>query len=196
MAGALLLVACGDDETTDSTDAPAAETTDAAGAETTRCAGTDTTGCRHRHHRCRRRRPARSPVPGVPGQRRQGQPDRPARRMGELQGHPAVVRATSTRASRTPCQNPDGSSQEELDAVDQPRWPGRHAGRDRRQPGQGQRSPPTRACVEPFEPSTIGEVPDDMKDADGNWVSAYYGIMAIGTNTTIVPERAEDASPT
>ncbi|MCY7299799.1 MAG: hypothetical protein LH616_11375, partial [Ilumatobacteraceae bacterium] len=43
MAGALVLAACGDDKTTDSTDAPAAETTVAAGTDTTMAAGTDTT---------------------------------------------------------------------------------------------------------------------------------------------------------
>ena len=27
-----------------------------------------------------------------------------------------------------------------------------------------------------------------LKDPDGNWIAAYYGIMSIGTNTTLVPE--------
>ena len=31
------------------------------------------------------------------------------------------------------------------------------------------------------------EVPAGLKDADHNWSAAYYGIMAIITNTTIVP---------
>jgi putative spermidine/putrescine transport system substrate-binding protein len=39
----------------------------------------------------------------------------------------------------------------------------------------------------PFTPSTAGEIPDNLKDPDGHWVAAYYGIMALGTNTTIVP---------
>ena len=30
-----------------------------------------------------------------------------------------------------------------------------------------------------------------MKDPDGNWIAAYYGVMAIGTNTTIVPNAPE-----
>ena len=30
------------------------------------------------------------------------------------------------------------------------------------------------------------EIPDGLKDADNNWTAAYYGIMAISTNTTIV----------
>ena len=40
-----------------------------------------------------------------------------------------------------------------------------------------------------FEPYTLtvdSEVPEGLKDADHNWNAAYYGIMAISTNTTIV----------
>jgi putative spermidine/putrescine transport system substrate-binding protein len=40
---------------------------------------------------------------------------------------------------------------------------------------------------EPYKPTTWDQIPDGLKDPDGNWVAAYYGIMAIGTNTTIVP---------
>ena len=39
---------------------------------------------------------------------------------------------------------------------------------------------------EPYKATTWDEVPDALKDPDGNWVGAYYGIIAIGTNTTIV----------
>ena len=48
---------------------------------------------------------------------------------------------------------------------------------------------------EPYKASTWDEVPDALKDPDGNWVGAYYGIMAIGTNTTIVdnpPQTFDD----
>lgn len=48
---------------------------------------------------------------------------------------------------------------------------------------------------EPYEPTTWDEIPDSLKDPDGNWVGAYYGIMAIGVNTTIVetvPESFAD----
>ena len=38
----------------------------------------------------------------------------------------------------------------------------------------------------PFQPSSWDEVPETLRDPDGNWVAAYYGIMAIGTNTTLV----------
>ena len=39
---------------------------------------------------------------------------------------------------------------------------------------------------EPYKASTWDEVPEALKDPDGNWVGSYYGIMAIGTNTTLV----------
>jgi putative spermidine/putrescine transport system substrate-binding protein len=39
---------------------------------------------------------------------------------------------------------------------------------------------------EPYKPTTWDEIPDALKDPDGNWVDAYYGIIALGTNTTIV----------
>jgi putative spermidine/putrescine transport system substrate-binding protein len=48
---------------------------------------------------------------------------------------------------------------------------------------------------EPYKASTWDEVPDALKDPDGNWVGSYYGIMAIGTNTTVVdnpPQTFED----
>ena len=49
-----------------------------------------------------------------------------------------------------------------------------------------------RGLWEPYKPTTWDEIPDALKDPDGNWVAAYYGIIALGTNTTIVQERAED----
>jgi putative spermidine/putrescine transport system substrate-binding protein len=42
--------------------------------------------------------------------------------------------------------------------------------------------------VSPYKVSTWDEIPDGLKDADGNWVASYYGIMAFGVNTTIVDE--------
>ena len=91
-----------------------------------------------------------------------------------------------------PVPNPNASSQEELDAIvnlaGQDDMPDAH----RRQPGQGRRSPSSEGLWEPYQPTTWDEIPDNLKDPDGNWVAAYYGVMAIGTNTTIVAERADD----
>jgi putative spermidine/putrescine transport system substrate-binding protein len=84
-----------------------------------------------------------------------------------------------------PVANPDGSSKDEEDAV---------------QTLAGQPDMPDNVDVSPaiaqemvdnklFEPYTLSvdsEIPDGLKDPDHNWTAAYYGIMAISTNTTIV----------
>ena len=85
-----------------------------------------------------------------------------------------------------PVASPDASSKEEMEAV---------------QTLSGQDDMPDNVDVSPaiaqemvdaglFEPyvlSTDSEIPAGLKDADNNWTAAYYGIMAILTNTTIVP---------
>ena len=40
--------------------------------------------------------------------------------------------------------------------------------------------------VDAFKPSTWDEIPDALKDPDGYWVGAYYGVMSIATNATLV----------
>lgn len=42
--------------------------------------------------------------------------------------------------------------------------------------------------VQPYKTTTWDEIPDNLKDPDGNWVGSYYGIMSIGTNTTLVKD--------
>ncbi len=85
-----------------------------------------------------------------------------------------------------PVANPNGSSQEEMDAV---------------KTLAGQAAMPDSVDVSPaiaqsmvgeglFEPYTAtvdADVPDEMKDPDHNWYASYFGIIAIMTNTTIVP---------
>lgn len=84
-----------------------------------------------------------------------------------------------------PVANPDASSADELVAVET------LAGQPS-QPDALDVSPAITQEVtakdlwEPYKPCTWDEIPDFLKDADGRWVAAYYGIMAIGTNTTIV----------
>lgn len=84
-----------------------------------------------------------------------------------------------------PVANPDASSADEMNAVETL---------------SGQADMPDNVDVSPaiaqemvdkglFEPYTLSvdsEVPAGLKDADHNWSAAYYGIMAIITNTTIV----------
>lgn len=84
-----------------------------------------------------------------------------------------------------PVANPDASSADELVAVET------LAGQPD-QPDALDVSPAIAQEVtakdlwEPYKPCSWDEIPDFLKDADGKWVAAYYGIMAIGTNTTIV----------
>lgn len=85
-----------------------------------------------------------------------------------------------------PVANPNFSSQEELDSVVN------LAGQDD-MPDSIDVSPAKAKIAtdeglwDPFQPSTWDQIPDNLKDPAGNWVAAYYGIISIGTNTTIVP---------
>jgi putative spermidine/putrescine transport system substrate-binding protein len=40
--------------------------------------------------------------------------------------------------------------------------------------------------VDTYRPTTYDEIPASLRDPDGNWVAAYYGVMAIATNATLV----------
>jgi putative spermidine/putrescine transport system substrate-binding protein len=85
-----------------------------------------------------------------------------------------------------PVANPDASSKEEMEAV---------------QTLAGQDDMPDNVDVSPavaqemvdaglFEPYVLtsdAEIPAGLKGAESNWTAAYYGIMAIVTNTKIVP---------
>ena len=84
-----------------------------------------------------------------------------------------------------PVANPDASSADELTAVEtlagQPDQPDAVDV----SPAIGQEFD-TKGLWEPFKPCAWEEIPDVLKDPNGNWVAAYYGLMAIGTNTTVV----------
>ncbi len=185
VAGALVLAACGDDKTTDSTNAPAAETT-VAGADTTVAAGSDTTAAAG----------ADTTVAGGDDPLAAlyqecldngakvnliALPDDWANYKGILQSfrdkYPGV---------ENPVSSPDASSKEEMEAV---------------QTLSGQKDMPDNVDVSPaiaqemvdsglFEPyvlSTDSEIPAGLKDAKNNWTAAYYGIIGFTTITTIVP---------
>lgn len=179
MAGTLVLAACGDDSS-DSADTAGAETT-AAAAETTAApgdtAGTDTTAATGDdplaalYQECLDNGAKVNLI---------ALPDEWANYKGILQSfrdkYPGV---------ENPVASPDASSKEEMEAV---------------QTLSGQDDMPDSVDVSPaiaqemvdaglFEPyvlSTDAEIPDGLKDADNNWTAAYYGIMALVTNTTIV----------
>lgn len=86
-----------------------------------------------------------------------------------------------------PVANPDASSADELTAVETLK------GQDT-MPDALDVSPAiaqevdTKGLWEPYKPCGFDEIPTEMKDADGKWVAAYYGVMAIGSNDTIVKE--------
>jgi putative spermidine/putrescine transport system substrate-binding protein len=46
----------------------------------------------------------------------------------------------------------------------------------------------TKGLWEPYQPCLWDEIPETLKDPEGKWVAAYYGLMAIGANTTVVTE--------
>lgn len=89
-----------------------------------------------------------------------------------------------------PVANPDASSAEEMEAVETL---------------SGQADMPDNVDVSPaiaqemvdkglFEPYVLtsdSEIPSGLKDAGNNWTAAYYGIMAITTNTKIVANAPE-----
>lgn len=86
-----------------------------------------------------------------------------------------------------PVANPDASSADELTAVETLK------GQDT-MPDALDVSPAVAQEVdaknlwEPYKPCGWEEIPADLKDPDGKWVAAYYGVMAIGSNNAIVKE--------
>ena len=178
MVGTLVLAACGDDSESGGSETTAAgsETT-AAGSETT-AGGSDTTAAT-----------GDDPVAALYQECLDNGakvnlialPDEWANYKGILQSfrdkYPGV---------ENPVANPDASSADEMNAVETL---------------AGQADMPDNVDVSPaiaqemtdkglFEPYVLtldAEIPDGLKDADNNWTAAYYGIMAIVTNTTIVP---------
>ena len=42
--------------------------------------------------------------------------------------------------------------------------------------------------IQPYKVATWDEIPDSAKDAEGYWYGDYYGVLAMGVNTDLVPE--------
>ncbi|MEY2740980.1 MAG: extracellular solute-binding protein [Ilumatobacteraceae bacterium] len=86
-----------------------------------------------------------------------------------------------------PVANPDASSADELTAVEtlkgQPDMPDALDV----SPAIAQEVD-TKGYWEPYKPCGWDEIPDVLKDPDGKWVAAYYGIMAIGANTSLISD--------
>jgi len=170
MLGSLVLAACGDDEKTESTTAGTETTVASTGGTETTAGEEDPLAALYQE--CLDNGAKVNLI---------ALPDEWANYKGILQSfrdkYPGV---------ENPVASPDASSKEEMEAV---------------QTLSGQDDMPDNVDVSPaiaqemvdaglFEPyvlSTDSEIPDGLKDADNNWTAAYYGIMAILTNTTIVP---------
>ncbi len=174
MAGTLVIAACGSDDTSGS-NGTAADTT-AAGGDTTTAGtgGSDTTAAAGGLAELAAACTTEGKVNLI------ALPDEWANYKGILQSfrdkYPGV---------ENPVDNPEGSSKDEEDAVETLK------GQDN-QPDNVDVSPAIaqemtdKGLFEPYTPTLASEIPDGLKDPAGNWVAAYYGIMAITTNTTIV----------
>jgi putative spermidine/putrescine transport system substrate-binding protein len=86
-----------------------------------------------------------------------------------------------------PVANPDASSADELTAVETLKGQDTMPDALDVSPAVAQEVD-TKGLWEPYKPCGFDEIPTEMKDADGKWVAAYYGVMAIGSNDTIVKE--------
>ncbi len=84
-----------------------------------------------------------------------------------------------------PVASPDISSQEELDAINNLKGQADMPDSIDVSPAKAQDAI-DQGLWEPYKPSSWDQIPDGLKDPNGNWVAAYYGIMAITTNTKIV----------
>lgn len=84
-----------------------------------------------------------------------------------------------------PVANPDASSADELVAYETLKGQATQPDAFDVSPAIAQETA-SKGYWEPYKPCTWDEIPEVLKDPDGNWVAAYYGIMAIGTNTTVV----------
>ncbi|EFK54822.1 ABC transporter, solute-binding protein [Corynebacterium genitalium ATCC 33030] len=94
---------------------------------------------------------------------------------------------TSKYDVKVAVDSPDASSAEELQAVQNLK--GQDSQPDVLDIGYSFTNPAIdQGLVEPFKPSTFDEIPDDFKDPEGKWVSAYYGVIEFGVNTKKVDD--------
>jgi len=46
--------------------------------------------------------------------------------------------------------------------------------------------------LQPYKVSVWDQIPDGIKDADGHWYGAYYGVLGFAVNTDLVPNPPQD----
>ncbi len=89
--------------------------------------------------------------------------------------------------------NPDGSSQQEVDAI--------KANKDNKGPAApdvidvGLSFGPqakTDGLIQPYKVSTWDTIPDSAKDADGSWYGDYYGVLSFEVNKAVVTTPPTD----
>ena len=89
--------------------------------------------------------------------------------------------------------NPDGSSQQELDAITANKDTGGPAAPDVVDVGlsYGPKGV-TEGLFQPYQVATWKDIPDSAKDATGMWYGDYYGVMAFEINTQVVTSTIAD----
>jgi putative spermidine/putrescine transport system substrate-binding protein len=105
----------------------------------------------------------------------------------EWANYKGILEAFRTKYAgvQNPVASPDISSQEELDAIKnlkgQPDMP------DNIDVSPAKAlTATTDGLWEPYKPTTYDQIPASLRDPNGNWVGAYYGIMSFGSNTGLV----------
>ncbi|NCT92703.1 ABC transporter substrate-binding protein [Cellulomonas sp. APG4] len=95
-----------------------------------------------------------------------------------------------TYGIEAPVANPDASSADELTAIetlrgqpDMPEVVDVGASFTQQMIDEG--------YAEQYRPVVWDEIPEALKDPEGHWVGAYYGVMAIASNTTLVADPPE-----
>jgi putative spermidine/putrescine transport system substrate-binding protein len=91
--------------------------------------------------------------------------------------------------------NPDGSSQQELDAITANKGNKGPAAPDVIDVGlsYGPKAI-SEGLLAPYKVSTWADIPDSAKDANGYWYGDYYGVMSFEVNTSVVTNVPQDWS--
>lgn len=84
-----------------------------------------------------------------------------------------------------PVTNPDGTSAEELAAINSDKGTSKAPDAVDVSPAIAVQGV-TEGDFEPYKVSTWDEIPDTMKDPNGYWTGDYYGVISFGTNGKVV----------
>jgi len=91
--------------------------------------------------------------------------------------------------------NPDGSSQQELDAITANKANKGPAAPDVIDVGLSYGPKAVSAgLVAPYKVSTWADIADSAKDPSGNWYGDYYGVMSFEVNTSVIKTVPQDWS--